>query len=120
MDKTQTLKWVRKEDGVIAGVAQGVASALDVEPWLVRLIFIFSTLIGGFGILAYILMWISFPRAANLEADQQKMILGVCLEFHRRGDIELGLARLLALMLFLMSFGAAIVGYIVLYAVMKK
>lgn len=50
-------------DRVIAGVCGGVGHYLDVDPVLVRLIWVvMSFLLVGTGILAYLLAWILIPR----------------------------------------------------------
>ena len=43
-----------KEDRIIAGVCGGFAEYLGIDPTLVRLVWIFFTIFGGLGILAYI------------------------------------------------------------------
>jgi phage shock protein C len=49
-------------DRRIAGVCGGVAEYLDVDATIVRLLWVFFSLIGGFGILAYIICWIVIPK----------------------------------------------------------
>ena len=43
-----------KEDRIIAGVCGGFAEYLSIDPTIVRLVWIFFTIFGGVGILAYI------------------------------------------------------------------
>jgi phage shock protein C len=43
-----------QEDRIIAGVCGGFAEYLGIDPTLVRLVWIFFTIFGGLGILAYI------------------------------------------------------------------
>jgi phage shock protein C len=47
---------------VIAGVAGGIAQRLGVNPTLVRLAWVLSAFFGGFGILAYVVLWIVLPK----------------------------------------------------------
>jgi len=47
---------------MLGGVAAGVADYFDVDPTIVRLIFVLSIFVGGAGILAYIVMWIIVPQ----------------------------------------------------------
>lgn len=50
-------------DRVIGGVCSGIANYLDVDPSIVRLLFAIVTFGGfGFGILAYIILWIVLPE----------------------------------------------------------
>jgi signal transduction histidine kinase len=53
------LPFARSEDDrVVAGVCAGVASALEVDPTLVRLVFALLALAGGAGILLYLALWV--------------------------------------------------------------
>ncbi|MBI3587167.1 MAG: PspC domain-containing protein [Ignavibacteriales bacterium] len=51
-----------QKDKVIAGVAGGVAEYLNIDPVLVRIGFIVTTFMGGFGFLTYIIAWIVIPE----------------------------------------------------------
>ena len=46
---------------MIAGVCGGLGEYFDIDPTLVRLALIFLVLLGGSGILAYIIAWIVIP-----------------------------------------------------------
>ena len=45
-------------DKVIAGVASGISNYFQVDPIIIRIIFLASLFIGGFGFFAYIICWI--------------------------------------------------------------
>lgn len=47
---------------MIGGVCGGLAESLDVDPTLVRLVFVLLALLGGHGILLYLILWIVMPR----------------------------------------------------------
>lgn len=49
-------------DRMIGGVAGGLANYFDIDPTLVRVLFVVSIFIGGGGILAYIIIWIVVPE----------------------------------------------------------
>ena len=53
-----------KDDRMLAGVAGGLAQYLDIDPVLVRLIFVIIALFGGgfIGLLIYIVLWIVMPE----------------------------------------------------------
>jgi phage shock protein PspC (stress-responsive transcriptional regulator) len=53
------------ERGMIAGVAAGLATYLRVDPVLVRIGFIALTIIWGWGILAYLILWLIIPEAKS-------------------------------------------------------
>ncbi len=53
-------------DSKIAGVCGGLAEYFDVDPTLIRIIWVALTVIPGAlvgGVLAYVLAWIVFPKA---------------------------------------------------------
>jgi len=51
------------KEKVLGGVCAGIADHFEVDPVLIRLIWIFLTLISvGAGILAYIIAWIVIPK----------------------------------------------------------
>lgn len=55
-----------EHDKVIAGVASGLATYLQVDVTIIRLLFILSTLfLAGAGIVAYIVMWIVVPSSTD-------------------------------------------------------
>jgi phage shock protein C len=47
---------------MLGGVAGGLAEYFDIDPTIVRLIFVLSIFVGGAGIIAYIIMWIVVPQ----------------------------------------------------------
>ncbi|MFA4982493.1 MAG: PspC domain-containing protein [Candidatus Omnitrophota bacterium] len=50
----------------LGGVCGGIGEYFDVDPTLVRIIFIIATLASiGLGIIAYILMWIVIPKESK-------------------------------------------------------
>lgn len=53
------------DDGVIAGVCAGLGHYLNVEARWVRLITFLTIFLGGAGFLAYLILWITMPRAVT-------------------------------------------------------
>jgi len=51
-----------KKERIIAGVCGGIAEYFDIDPTIVRLGLVLVTLMGGAGILAYIIAWIIIPE----------------------------------------------------------
>jgi phage shock protein PspC (stress-responsive transcriptional regulator) len=49
------------ENRKIAGVCAGLSKFLNLDIVLIRLIFLFSVFIGGFGVFIYILLWLILP-----------------------------------------------------------
>jgi phage shock protein C len=59
----QRKKLVRSlNDRKIAGVCAGIADYFDIDPTIVRVIWLLATLIPGPNIIAYIVLWIVLPE----------------------------------------------------------
>ncbi|MGC1549194.1 MAG: PspC domain-containing protein [Rhodanobacter sp.] len=52
-----------RSDRTLAGVCGGIAEYLGWDPTLVRVGWIILTLLGGSGILIYLIMWLVMPEA---------------------------------------------------------
>lgn len=53
-------------NGVIAGVCGGIGAYLDVDPVIVRIALVLFTLLGGAGLLAYLVCWVCMPLDPDL------------------------------------------------------
>ena len=47
---------------MIGGVSGGIAKYFDIDPTIVRVLFVVSIFLGGGGILAYIILWVVVPE----------------------------------------------------------
>jgi phage shock protein PspC (stress-responsive transcriptional regulator) len=112
------MKWVRAKDGAILGVCKGIARALDLSVAWVRFFWLMSTLFLGAGLGLYLLLAICFPREDKQVEALNPRLLGVCAKIALRTGLEIGIVRFVTICLSLLSFGATIVGYIVLYFVL--
>lgn len=54
-----------RHDKKIAGVCGGFAEYLDLDPTLVRLLWLMMALFVGWGVVAYIVAWIVMPQEAE-------------------------------------------------------
>ena len=52
-----------RTDKKIAGVCGGFAQYLDIDPTLVRLIWVIMALFVGWGVIGYVIAWIVMPEA---------------------------------------------------------
>ncbi len=52
-----------KKDKVVAGVCAGLAHYLNIDPVILRIIWILLVICFGVGIIAYIVMWIIMPKS---------------------------------------------------------
>jgi phage shock protein PspC (stress-responsive transcriptional regulator) len=52
-----------RNDRTLAGVCAGIAEYFGWDPTLVRVAWVLLTLLGGSGILLYLIMWLVVPEA---------------------------------------------------------
>ncbi|MFC4995556.1 PspC domain-containing protein [Rubritalea tangerina] len=48
---------------MIGGVCYTLAKKANMETWIMRVLFVCTTLFAGFGPLVYIILWIFMPKA---------------------------------------------------------
>jgi len=51
-----------RKDKVLGGVCGGIAEYFEIDPVLVRLLCVLVALLGGAGVIAYIIAWIIIPK----------------------------------------------------------
>ena len=83
-------------------------------------VWILSVLFFGAGLWLYLLLAISLPREDKVVEALNPVMLGVCSRIAVKTQVEVGVVRFLAICLALMSMGATLVGYVVLYFVMDQ
>ena len=54
------------KDQMIGGVAAGLADYLKIDPTIVRILFILLALVGGGGVMLYIILWIVLPTDEHI------------------------------------------------------
>ncbi|MCI0531283.1 MAG: PspC domain-containing protein [candidate division Zixibacteria bacterium] len=52
-----------RKNAMIAGVCGGLAEYFDIDPVVVRIIFVLLVFAGGSGLIAYLIAWIIMPQA---------------------------------------------------------
>lgn len=106
-EKTEGKRLYRDtEDVVIAGVASGLATHFNIDAVWVRLAFVLLTFANGFGILAYIILWIVIPEAKTtsqkfamkgspftLETLSKRVRAGVEAQVHELKEDKKGIFR---------------------------
>lgn len=108
-----------RQEGVIAGVAAGIAADFKADVILVRIAWVAAVCL-GFGFILYPILWIALPKASDPNLGNEGRLMGVCNQVARRWGQPVGLVRLLALSIFLMSGGTAIFGYLLTYLILGK
>jgi phage shock protein C len=63
-----------KNNKVLAGVAGGIGEYFQIDPTIIRLIFILLTIFGGSGLLIYIIFWLIMPLADSQTNNVQATI----------------------------------------------
>lgn len=53
-------------DSMVAGVCGGLGNYLNVDPILFRVLFVLALILGGSGLLVYIILWIVIPEDNSL------------------------------------------------------
>ena len=56
-----------ESDRMVAGVCSGLGRYLNIDATIVRLIFVLMLLLGGNGLLVYVILWIVMPSEAKIQ-----------------------------------------------------
>ena len=71
-------RWRRRtDDRVVAGVASGAAAALGISVGWARFLFVALALFGGFGLLLYVVGWLTMPEEGSATSLAQGWLRGV-------------------------------------------
>ena len=63
-----------RDDRMIGGVCSGIAKHFDLDPTLVRVVFVVLSLVSGVGIIAYVVMWLLLPAAERTDAGPRQVM----------------------------------------------
>jgi signal transduction histidine kinase len=88
------------EHGMVAGVCEGLGRRLQVDPLLLRIAFVATTLASGIGLVAYVLAWILVPAESAADGSAPASIG----DHGRRGTVEVALGAGLLLLAVLLAF----------------
>lgn len=71
----QTKRLLRSRDQrVVAGVAGGIATYFEIDPVIVRLVFVVLGLANGVGVLLYLLLWLIVPNSDSVYVDARSQV----------------------------------------------
>ena len=56
----------RSDNKVIGGVCAGIADYLNLDPTVVRVLYVLMIFFAGFGILLYFIFWLVMPKKESL------------------------------------------------------
>ncbi|NLE11089.1 MAG: PspC domain-containing protein, partial [Actinobacteria bacterium] len=51
-----------RSDKMIGGVCGGLGEYFDVDPTIIRVLWVAVTLFGGAGVIAYLILWVIVPQ----------------------------------------------------------
>lgn len=63
-----------EKDKIVAGVCSGIAEYLNIDPTIVRILFILALISEGFGLMLYIILWIVMPLESSIEKSEDEVI----------------------------------------------
>ena len=66
MTMTETRLYRSRTNTMIAGVCGGLGEYLKVDPILFRILFVLALIVGGSGLLVYIILWIVIPEEQDI------------------------------------------------------
>jgi phage shock protein C len=69
---------------VIAGVCGGLGEYFELDPVLFRLLFVAVTLLGGSGVLIYIILWLVIPEDTSKGKDTEDTLKENASDMRRR------------------------------------
>lgn len=74
-------------DRKIAGVCGGIAEYIGADPTLIRILWVLAVVAGGFGVLAYVIMWIALPEGTAAVLPRATPAVQIAEERYARGEI---------------------------------
>ncbi len=63
-----------RSERVIAGVAGGLATALHIDPLIIRIVFLILSPLNGMGLVLYIVLWALMPNEDSTTADTRSHV----------------------------------------------
>ncbi len=94
------------QDKVLGGVASGIANYFNIDPVIIRIIFLTLLFVGGFGLIAYIIFWIGIPSKDGSEVlldkrlyrdKEDKVVGGVAMGISNYLSVDVSIIRVLFL-----------------------
>ncbi|HET7754866.1 MAG TPA: PspC domain-containing protein [Anaeromyxobacteraceae bacterium] len=69
VDPPPVREWTRAREGkMIAGISRGLSARFGIPVAAIRLLFLLSSLLGGWGLLVYLALWIAMPLEPPVRA----------------------------------------------------
>ena len=106
--RAASLRELRRDpdNGMVAGVCEGLGRRLDIDPLLLRIVFGATTLASGLGLVAYVLAWMLVPAEAGEPAPPVSAD-ALRTRRNRRAALEVGLGTGCLVIALLLTFREA-------------
>lgn len=62
------------KDKILGGVCAGIAEYFNIDPVIIRVIFVLIFLAEGVGLMIYVILWIIVPEQKSLDKDTDEII----------------------------------------------
>lgn len=115
-----TKKWIRPKNAPIAGVCGAIANALDVNPTLVRILWLIAGLFYGTGFCLYLICWFFLPKEEKQFEPDRPVFLGVCYRLSKKTNIELAVIRIALFISFFATATLTFWGYFIAHLLIPK
>jgi phage shock protein C len=63
---TEPKRLTRSKDKMVAGVCTGLANYVNIDPTIMRILFVLIAFAGGASLLVYLIMWIVMPEEKTI------------------------------------------------------
>lgn len=73
-----------EKDRMLGGVAAGLGEYFNIDPTIVRLVFVLITIVWGTGIVLYFILWLIIPTESKIEVISEDSINGNLDEIKNR------------------------------------
>jgi phage shock protein PspC (stress-responsive transcriptional regulator) len=74
-------------DRMLGGVAAGMADYFGVDPSVMRILWVLVALVGGTGLLVYVVLWVALPEGHTSPAAPSSGAVAIAEERYARGEI---------------------------------
>lgn len=107
--------WQRLTTGYVGGVCAGLGERFQIDPVVLRILWIALVLCAGTGIFFYLALWIALPVKGDNGAISRPVFLGVCSRIAQKYYWDIGLTRFGFITSTAFSFGLTLLAYFIVY-----
>ncbi len=65
-------KTVRGKNRIVGGVCSSLSEKYNINPWILRIIFVITSILLTFPALIYIIIWLIIPNKETIQSDEKK------------------------------------------------